>query len=71
VGETSGLTNHRIGEADIAGGIRMCAGAPEMILATGNCSDLVAVRWTGTDFERTYLGIDTTRAAFDRAMACE
>ena len=65
-----GLTNHRIGEADIAGGIRDCGSGPEMILATGNWSQLVAVTWDGARFARTILGRDTTRPAFARAMAC-
>ncbi|WP_299211854.1 VCBS repeat-containing protein [uncultured Tateyamaria sp.] len=66
-----GLTNHRIGEVDIAGGIRTCAGVPEMILATANWSDLVAIRWDGSQFQRMYLGTDTTRPAFARAMGCQ
>lgn len=71
VADLRGLTNHRIGEVDIAGGIRTCNGAPEMILATANWSDLEAVRWDGSQFERAYLGTDTTRLAFARAMACQ
>lgn len=66
-----GLTNHRIGEVDIAGGVRTCNGTPEMILATANWSDLVVLRWDGTQFERAYVGTDTTRPAFARAMACQ
>lgn len=65
-----GLTNHRIGETDIAGGIRDCGSGPEMVLATGDWSALVAVRWDGRNFERRVLGRDTTRAAFSKAMAC-
>jgi len=30
---TSGLTNHRIGDPDIAGGIRICQNTPQMLLA--------------------------------------
>ncbi|MEL6464072.1 MAG: VCBS repeat-containing protein [Pseudomonadota bacterium] len=71
VARLPGLTNHRIGEGDIAGGIRACNGGPEMILATANWSDLVALRWDGAQFQRTYLGGDTTRAAFARALTCE
>ena len=65
-----GLTNHRIGEADIAGGIRDCGDGPEMILATGNWSDLVVLRWDGGSFDWRVLGADTTRPAFARAMDC-
>ncbi|WP_299719392.1 VCBS repeat-containing protein [uncultured Tateyamaria sp.] len=70
VAALDGLTNHRIGEDDIAGGIRMCNGTPEMILSTGNWSDLVAITWDGDSFTRTYIGQDTRRPAFARAMAC-
>lgn len=65
-----GLTNHRIGEDDIAGGIRTCGGAPEMIVASANWSQLLAVTWQGGEFEWTELGSDTSRPAFARAMAC-
>ena len=33
IARTSGLTNHRIGDPDIAGGIRICQNTPQMILA--------------------------------------
>lgn len=66
-----GLTNHRIGEDDIAGGIRDCGQGAEMIVATANWSQLVAVRWDGAAFERSVLGRDTSRAAFASAMACK
>ncbi|WP_299676981.1 VCBS repeat-containing protein [uncultured Roseobacter sp.] len=65
------VTNHRIGETDIAGGIRSCGGVPEMILARGNWSELVAVRLGASGVEVESLGPDTSRAAFARAMACE
>ena len=71
VGSRAGLTNHRIGEPDIAGGIRECGAGPEMILATANWSELVALTWDGTGFERRVLGTDTTRPAFAAAMACQ
>lgn len=34
VARAPGLTNHRIGDAFIAGGLRRCAGGPELVLAT-------------------------------------
>ncbi|WP_299729762.1 VCBS repeat-containing protein [uncultured Tateyamaria sp.] len=70
VAALDGLTNHRIGEADIAGGVRDCGRGPEMILATGNWSQLVAIKWDGAQFSSTTLGRDTTRPAFAKAMAC-
>jgi len=66
-----GYTNHRIGERDIAGGIRTCNGTPEMIVATADWSALVAITFAGSDFQTKQLGQDTSRPAFARAMACE
>ncbi|WP_295315384.1 VCBS repeat-containing protein [Roseobacter sp.] len=66
----AGYTNHRIGERDIAGGIRMCDGAPEMVLATADWSELVALRFDGAVIEGRVLGTDTGRPAFARAMGC-
>ena len=65
-----GFTNHRIGERDIAGGIRTCGTRPEMILASADWSDLVAVRFEGEDFEVETLGRDTSRVGFAKAMSC-
>ncbi|GAB4390849.1 FG-GAP repeat domain-containing protein [Albidovulum sp.] len=42
-----GLTNHRIGEDRIAGGIRDCGAGPEIILASADWSRLLAVRFDG------------------------
>ncbi|MEM6760990.1 MAG: VCBS repeat-containing protein [Pseudomonadota bacterium] len=70
VAALAGLTNHRIGERDIAGGIRQCGAEPEMILATANWGQLVALRWDGEAFARSDLGRDTTRTAFAREMRC-
>lgn len=65
-----GVTNHRIGEPDIAGGIRTCAGVPEMIVASGDWSRLVAVSYADGHFVTKTLGGDTSRPGFARAMAC-
>lgn len=70
VAAVAGFTNHRIGEPDIAGGIRDCGAGPEMILASANWRELVSVTWDGDGFAQTVLGSDTSRAAFASAMAC-
>lgn len=70
VADLAGLTNHRIGERDIAGGTRICAAAPQMILATADWSQLVAVSFQGGQFKINDLGRDTTRPAFAQALAC-
>ncbi|MEM7521553.1 MAG: VCBS repeat-containing protein [Pseudomonadota bacterium] len=67
----AGFTNHRIGEADIAGGIRACgSGPPEMILATANWQRLVAVRYGAGGFEVRDIGPHRGRDSFARAGAC-
>lgn len=71
VADRPGLTNHRIGEVDIAGGIRICNGQPEMILATADWSSLVAVTYQDDTYALRTLGRDTSRRAFHRAMSCQ
>lgn len=70
VGVMPGVTNHRIGEADIAGGVRSCGGAPEMVLATSDWSRLVAVQFDGDGFETRDIGPHRGRQSFKRALAC-
>ncbi len=65
-----GVTNHRIGERNIAGGIRDCGNGPEMIVASANWARVLAVRFDGKDFTGTDLGEHQGRSSFDRAMAC-
>ena len=64
-----GVTNHRIGEVDIAGGIRDCGAGPQMIVASANWRDLLAVSFDG-DFKVSQIGDDTSRAAFAEALRC-
>lgn len=70
VAERGGLTNHRIGERDIAGGIRSCKGVPEMVLASADWSELLAVRYENGALILRVIGADTSRAGFARAMTC-
>lgn len=70
VAARSGLTNHRIGERDIAGGIRSCKGAPEMVLASADWSELLAVRFKNGVLTERGIGADTSREGFARAMTC-
>lgn len=67
----AGVTNHRIGEPDIAGGIRLCGGAPEILVASANWGELLALRVSGEKITATPLGRETTRAAFSRALRCD
>lgn len=65
-----GLTNHRIGQDWISGGVRDCGDGPEMLLARGNWAGMVAVQFVD-GFGVRDIGVDVSRSAFDRALACD
>ena len=52
----SGFTNHRIGWDYIAGGVRQCAGASEMIVADPDWRRILAVRFDGAQVTAKDLG---------------
>jgi VCBS repeat protein len=64
-----GLTNHRIGEDFISGGIRDCGQGPEMITATTDWSRLIASRFDGQQITTRDLG-PYSAAALQAAQAC-
>lgn len=70
VGVFPGVTNHRIGEQDIAGGIRNCGSGSEMVLANADWTRLQIIRFEDGKFQSAGIGYDTSRAAFARAMDC-
>lgn len=70
VASAVGFTNHRIGEADIAGGIRDCGDGPEMVVATANWERVVAVRFSGDSFGVRDIAPHRGRASFAAALAC-
>lgn len=70
VGQIAGFSNHRIGEDFISGGVRTCGQGPEMVIARGDWSGIVALRFDGAGFSETPLGRDTSPAAFAQALTC-
>ena len=70
VAALDGVTNHRIGESDIAGGIRDCGSGPEVIVASADWSDVVAVVFDGASFTSRLLAPHEGRQTFAAAMAC-
>ncbi len=66
-----GVTNHRIGERDIAGGIRTCAGTPEIVVADADWTTVLAIRWDGSRFAADRLGPHRGRSSFAQAMTCK
>jgi hypothetical protein len=71
VARAGGLTNHRIGETDIAGGIRDCAGVPEIITANADWTGIMASRFDGDTVTSRLIGPHRDRADFDREMVCD
>nr|WP_255209601.1 VCBS repeat-containing protein [Sulfitobacter donghicola] len=66
-----GLTNHRIGETDIAGGLRECGNGPEMIVASANWARLIAVTFDGSTLTAKDIGPHKGRASFAKALSCD
>lgn len=71
VAELGNLSNHRIGETDIGGGVRFCGESPEMILADGDWQQVMAVRLTGTGLVARPVGRHTGRQSLARALECK
>lgn len=67
----AGLTNHRIGEADIGGGIRDCGQGPEMITANADWSRVIATRLVGGQLQAIDIGAHVDRGSFAIALACK
>ncbi|WP_343503656.1 VCBS repeat-containing protein [Alloyangia pacifica] len=65
-----GLTNHRIGWDHIAGGLRDCGSGPEMVLADGDFSRLVAARLRAGRLVLRDLG-DWSAARSEAALRCQ
>lgn len=66
-----GVTNHRIGERDIAGGLRDCGQGPEIILADAAWRQVISVRLSDQTLTGTPLGPHGSRASFAKALACQ
>ena len=70
VADHAGLTNHRIGEDFISGGIRDCGDGPEIVTATGDWSRLMASRLSGGRITVRDIGPHTGPDGFAAALAC-
>ena len=65
-----GVTNHRIGDEVIWGGIRDCGAGPEMIVADADFAGILAVRFDGGELDSRPLGQPATAGHFRRALSC-
>ena len=70
VADQPGLTNHRIGERDIAGGIRDCGTGPEVITADANWRSLMASTLSDGVITARVIGKHKGRPSFQAALTC-
>lgn len=70
VAEQPGLTNHRIGWAFIAGGIRDCGGGPEMITASGNWFENIATTFRNGELQSRVIGRYNGYESLNAAVTC-
>ena len=70
VATQSGLTNHRIGERDIAGGIRTCDGITEVITANADWTRIIGTGLENGTLTSRDIGPHTDRTSFAAALDC-
>lgn len=70
VANLGGVSNHRIGEAFITGGVRDCGTGPEIILADARWTEVLATRLKNDALEARSLGRFSFDAV-DAALACK
>ncbi len=71
IAQLGGLTNHRIGERDIGGGIRDCGQGFEMITASANWRQVMSTTLKDGQLATKPIGTDTSRAGLNAALACK
>ncbi len=70
VAEQGGLTNHKIGENYISGGIRDCGAGPQLITASADWRRIVAVAFDGKSIRFAAIGKHKGQNSFKRALDC-
>ena len=71
IAAVSGLTNHRIGEDFISGGIRTCGQRPELILADANWNNIMAVWMRNGALHNRAVAPFVEGTGFRHALACK
>ncbi len=65
-----GVTNHRIGDATISGGVRDCGGAPELVLADAGFGHVTLATFTGGAVNLRGTRFPATAPGFDAVLSC-
>lgn len=68
--EAPGLSNHRIGETEISGGLRDCGDGPEIVTANADWTQVMATRLTPRGLASRAVAPFTGPESFARALAC-
>jgi hypothetical protein len=69
IASLQGLTNHRIGEDYISGGLRDCGETPALITASADWSRIISVAYNG-GWTTSDLGPFTGRQSLNQALEC-
>lgn len=70
VAEQAGLTNHRIGDPSISGGLRNCGNGSEMITANHNWTRLIASSLQNNQIKTTDIGAFDGPDSVTAALSC-
>lgn len=70
IGRARNLTNHRIGEEFITGGVRTCEGRDEMLVVTADWDRIVAATFEGKEMRLRSLGQFSKRAMKAALAGC-
>ena len=70
VAELPNLTNHRIGQDFITGGVRNCGGDPTLIVVSGDWRTIMQVTYAGDGYEAVSLGPFEGQASVRNALGC-
>jgi len=70
VAAKTGLTNHKIGQDYISGGIRDCGQGPEIITASADWQSIMATRLSDGRLNSRVVGAFSGPKSFKTAMAC-
>ncbi len=65
-----GVTNHQFGWPDIPGGIRDCEGGPEMVVASADWRQVLAVRLVSGQLRARQIGAYSGPDSLDAALKC-
>ena len=71
VAQLERVTNHRIGESHISGGIRDCGAGPEMILASADWTRVIAVTLRGGELTPRDLGPLNDSTSLEGTLICQ